>query len=159
LHILYRISITLCFNDQKSCQAEYPEIASGWPPIVKKPTGQKSVDEFAVLIDNIPKVVFSRTLKNVEWKNTRLVKADLKEEVIRLKQQPGRSLLAGGPGIIIELMQLGLIDEYQFCVHPIILGKGLPLFKNINDRINLKLLKTRIYGSGAITLYYEPVKN
>jgi dihydrofolate reductase len=137
----------------------YQLMESSWPPIVKKPTGQKSVDEFAVLIDNIPKIVFSRTLKNVEWKNTRLVKAGLKEEVIRLKQQPGRSLLAGSPGIIIELMQLGLIDEYQLCVHPIILGNGLPLFKNTGDRINLKLLKTRTFSSGAITLYYEPVKN
>jgi dihydrofolate reductase len=88
-----------------------------------------------------------------------LVNGDIKEEVIRLKQQPGRSLLVGGPAIIIELMQLGLIDEYQFCVHPIILGNGLPLFKNIRDRINLKLLKTRTFSSGAITLYYEPVKN
>jgi dihydrofolate reductase len=137
----------------------YQLMESSWPPIVKKPTGLKSVDEFAVLIDNIPKVVFSRTLNKVEWKNTRLVNGDIKEEVIRLKQQPGRSLLVGGPAIIIELMQLGLIDEYQFCVHPIILGNGLPLFKNIRDRINLKLLKTRTFSSGAITLYYEPVKN
>ena len=137
----------------------YQLMESSWPLIVKKPTGLKSVDEFAVLIDNIPKVVFSRTLKNVEWKNTRLVNEDIKEEVVRLKQQPGRSLLVGGPAIIIELMKLGFIDEYQFCIQPIILGNGLPLFKNIRDRINLKLLKTRTFNSGAITLYYEPVKN
>jgi dihydrofolate reductase len=131
---------------------------SGWPPIVKKPTGIKSVDEFAVLIDNISKIVFSNTLKNVEWKNTKLAKEGIKEEVSKLKQQSGKNILAGSPGIIITLMQLDLIDEYQFCVHPIVLGNGLPLFKNIKERINLKLIKTRALGSGAVTLYYEPIK-
>jgi dihydrofolate reductase len=136
----------------------YQLMESGWPPIVKKPTGIKSVDEFAVLIDNISKIVFSNTLKNVEWKNTKLAKEGIKEEVSKLKQQSGKNILAGSPGIIITLMQLDLIDEYQFCVHPIVLGNGLPLFKNIKERINLKLIKTRALGSGAVTLYYEPMK-
>ncbi len=131
---------------------------SGWPPIVKKPTGNKSVDEFAVLIDNISKIVFSKTLEHVEWKNTTLVKEDIQEEVLKLKQQSGKNILVGSPSILITLMQLGLIDEYQFCVQPIVLGSGLPLFKNIKDRINLKLLKTKTLGSGAIILYYEPMK-
>ena len=136
----------------------YQLMESSWPPIVKKPTGIKPVDKFAVLIDNISKIVFSHTLKNVEWKNTKLAEKDIKEEVLKLKQQPGKNILVGSPGILITLMQLGLIDEYQFCVQPIVLGGGLPLFKNIKDRINLKLLKTRPLGSGAVTLYYEPVK-
>lgn len=136
----------------------YQLMESGWPPIVKKPTGMKSLDEFAVLIDNVSKIVFSNTLKNVEWKNTKLAKGDIKEEVLQLKKQPGKNLLVGSPGILITLMQLGLIDEYQFCVQPIVLGNGLPLFKNIRDRIDLKLLKTRTLRSGAVTLYYEPVK-
>jgi dihydrofolate reductase len=137
----------------------YQLMESGWPPIVKKPTGIKSIDDFAILIDNIAKIVFSNTLKNVEWKNTKLAKVDIKEEVVKLKQQPGKNILVGSPGIIITLMQLGLIDEYQFCVQPIILGSGLPLFKNIKDRIDLILLKTRTLGSGAIILYYKPMKN
>jgi dihydrofolate reductase len=137
----------------------YQLMESGWPPIVKKPTGIKSIDDFAILIDNIAKIVFSNTLKNVEWKNTKLAKEDIKEEVVKLKQQPGKNILVGSPGIIITLMQLGLIDEYQFCVQPIILGSGLPLFKNIKDRIDLILLKTRTLGSGAIILYYKPMKN
>ena len=136
----------------------YQLMESSWPPIVKKPTGNKPVDEFAVLIDNIPKIVFSHTLKKVEWKNTRLAKGDIKEEVIKLKQQPGKSILVGSPTILITLMKLGLIDEYQFCVQPIVLGSGLPLFKNIKDRINLKLLKTKTFGSGVIILIYEPMK-
>jgi dihydrofolate reductase len=88
-----------------------------------------------------------------------LVKGGIKEKVLELKQQAGKNILAGSPGLIVTLMQLDLIDQYQLCVHPIILGNGLPLFKNINDRINLKLLKTKTFGSGSITLYYEPAKN
>ncbi len=76
----------------------------------------KPVDEFAILIDNMPKVVFSHTLKNVTWKNTRLATRDIKEEVVQLKQQPGKNILVGSPGIIVALMQFGLIDEYQLCV-------------------------------------------
>ncbi len=91
------------------------------------------MDEFAVLIDNISKIVFSRTLKNVHWENTKLKKEVIKEEVVELRQQAGKNILAGSPGLIVALTQLDLIDEYQLCVHPIILGSGLPLFKNINE--------------------------
>ena len=136
----------------------YQLMESYWPTVVKNPTGNKPMDEFAVIIDNISKIVFSRTLKNVDWKNTKLKKEVIKEEVLELKHQAGKNILAGSPGLIVTLMQLDLIDEYQLCVHPIILGNGLPLFKNINDRITLKLLKTKIFGSGSITLYYEPAK-
>lgn len=129
-----------------------------WPPIVKNPTGIKSVDDFAVAIDNISKIVFSHTLKTVDWKNTKLATRDLKEEVLQLRQQEGKDILIGSPGLISALTQLGLIDEYQLCVHPVILGKGLPLFKNINERMILKLLKTKTFNSGAIVLYYEPTK-
>ena len=137
----------------------YQLMEAGWPPIVKNPTGIKSVDEFAVLIDNMHKIVFSKTLKNVEWKNTTLAKKDLKEEVTDLKRQAGKNIGVGGPGIIRILMQYGLIDEYQFYVQPIILGSGLPLFKDISDRIDLKLLKTKTLGSGVVILNYEPVKS
>ena len=137
----------------------YQLMESFWPNVVKNPTGNKPTDEFAVLIDNISKIVFSHSLKNVGWKNVRLAKRSIKEEVLALKQQSGKNILAGSPSLIVTLMQLDLIDEYQLCVHPIILGKGLRLFKNINDRINLNLIKTKVFGSGVITLYYEPVKN
>ena len=130
-----------------------------WATVVKKPTGNKLIDEFAVTIDKIPKIVFSNTLKNVEWKTAKLAKRNIKEEVLELKQQTGRSILVGSPSLIVTLMKLDLIDEYQLCVHPLVLGHGLPLFKNITDRINLKLLKTKTLGSGAIILYYERAKN
>jgi dihydrofolate reductase len=136
----------------------YQLMESYWPTVVKNPTGNKPTDEFAVLIDNISKIVFSHTLKNVGWKNVKLAKGGIREEVLALKQQAGNSIVAGSPSLIVSLMQLNLIDEYQLCVHPIILGNGLRLFKNINDRINLKLIKTKIFGSGSMTLYYEPAK-
>lgn len=130
-----------------------------WPTVVKNPTGNKPMDDFAVTIDNITKVVFSHTLKNVEWKNTRIAKGGIKEEVLALRQQPGKDILVGSPGLIVASMNLNLVDELQLCVHPVILGNGLPLFKNINNSINLKLLRTKTFGSGAVVLYYEPMIN
>jgi dihydrofolate reductase len=138
----------------------YQLMESAWPAIVKNPTGNKPMDEFAALIDNINKVVFSNTLQNVEWKNVRLAEKSLKEEVLELKSRNGRSkpILVGSPSLITALTELGLIDEYQLCVHPVVLGKGLPLFNNIKGQINLNLLKTKTFGSGTVMLHYEPKK-
>jgi dihydrofolate reductase len=139
------------------------ELMLYWPPLVKNPTGNKSMDEFAVAIDKIPKIVFSRTLKNDDpiitgWKTARLAKGDLKEEVLELKNQTGKDIFVGSPSLIVALAKLNLIDEFQPVVHPIILGSGLPLFNNIKERIDLKLLKTKTFGCGAVTFYYEPAK-
>jgi dihydrofolate reductase len=131
---------------------------SYWPTVVKNPTGNEPIDEFAVLIENIPKIVFSHTLNNVEWKNSKLAKGDVKYEVLELKQQPGKDIFVGSPSLIVASMNLNLVDEYQLCVHPVILGKGLPLFKGISDRTIVKLLKTKILSSGSIILYYEPTR-
>ena len=136
----------------------YQLMESYWPSVVKSPTGNKPMDEFAVLIDNISKIVFSRTLKDVDWKTARLAKRDLKEEVLELKQQAGKDIGVGRPSLIVALTQLDLIDEYQLGVQPTVLGGGLPLFKNIKDRVDLKLLKTKTFGCGAITLYYETLR-
>src|SRR6478672_9142126 len=136
----------------------YQLMESYWPSVIKNPTGNKPMDEFAVLIDNISKIVFSRTLKNVEWKNTTLKKEVLKEEILELKEQAGKNIVVGSPGLIVAFTQLDLIDEYQLSVQPTILGNGLPLFKNIRDRVNLKLLKTKTFSCGAVALYYEPTK-
>ena len=138
----------------------YQLMESYWPTVVTNPTGNKPIDEFAVLIDNISKIVFSHKLKNVEWKNSKVAKRSIEEEVLELKQSRdggSKDILVGSPSLIVTATKLNLIDEYQFCVHPIIAGKGLPLFKNINDRIDLKLLKTKTFSSGAVVFYYEPV--
>jgi len=136
----------------------YQLMESYWPSIVKNPTGNKPTDEFAVLIDNISKIVFSRTLKNVDWKNTELKKEIIKEEVLELKQprnEGSKNIVVGSPSLIVAFAQLDLIDEYQLAVQPTVLGAGLQLFKNIRNRINLKLLKTKTFSCGAIMLYYE----
>jgi dihydrofolate reductase len=139
----------------------YQLMESHWPTVVKNPTGNKPVDDFAVLIDDLPKIVYSRTLKNVVWKNSTLKKEIIKEEIVALKQSRNggsKSIIVGSPSLIVALSQLNLIDEYQLGVQPTVLGSGLPLFKNISDRIDLKLVKTKIFGCGAIMLYYENVK-
>ena len=136
----------------------YQLMESYWPTVVKNPTGNKPMDDFAVLIDNISKIVYSRTLKNVDWKNTTLKKDIVKEEILGLKEQAGKNIVVGSPGLIVALSQLDLIDEYQLGVQPTVLGSGLTLFKNIGDRIDLKLLKTKTFGCGAIMLYYESIK-
>ena len=136
----------------------YQLMESYWPSVVKNPTGNKPMDEFAVLIDNISKIVFSRTLQHVDWKNTTLKKEVIKEEILELKQSRNggsKNILVGSPGLIVALAQLDLIDEYQLSVQPTVLGSGLPLFRNIKDRIDLKLLKTKTFGCGAVVLYYE----
>ena len=128
-----------------------------WRTLVANPSGEKSMDDFAIVMDSTPKIVFSHTLKNVDWKSAKLANRNIEEEVLDLRQQPGKDILVGSPSLIVALAKLNLIDEYQLCVHPVIIGKGLPLFKNITDRIDLTLEKTKIFGSGAVILYYEPI--
>ena len=126
-----------------------------WRTVVENPTGNKATDEFALIMDNVPKIVFSHTLKNIEWKSATLANRNIEKEVSELKQQSGKDILVGSPSLIVTLTQLGLIDEYQLCIHPVILGNGLPLFRNISDRTTLKLVKKKFFSSGVITVYYE----
>ena len=132
-----------------------------WPPIVKNPTGNKAMDEFARVMDNTPKIVFSHTLKNLEWASAKLATKDIKDVVAELKQSGsngGKDVFAGSRSLIVTLLNMNLIDEFQLCVHPVIAGKGLPLLDNIDDRIELKLLKTKTFGCGAVIFYYQPVR-
>ena len=125
-----------------------------WRTILKNPTGEKSMDDFAVSIDRVPKIVFSHTLKAVDWETARLATRDIKDEVLTLRQEPGKNIFVGSPGLIVALTKLKLIDEYQLCVHPVIAGSGLPLFKDINEKIVLKQVRTKNFACGATILYY-----
>lgn len=127
-----------------------------WKTVVEQPTGNPAMDEFAVVMDNIPKIVFSHTLNNVTWDSAKLSSRSIEEEAVELLQQPGKDILVGSPSIIIHLMQLNLIDEFQLCVHPVIAGSGLPLFENMKNRTIFKLLNTKTFKSGAVIHYYEP---
>lgn len=153
---LLRTTSTLIYG-----RITYQLMESFWPTVVKNPTGNRAVDEFAVLIDEVPKMVFSRTLDTVDWKHTTLKKEIIKEEILELKHSEdggNKDIFVGSPGLIVAFTKLDLIDEYQLGVQPTVLGTGLTLFKNITDRINLKLLQTKTFGCGAIMLYYEPVR-
>ena len=136
----------------------YQLMESYWPSVVKDPTGNKATDEFALAIDRSPKIVFSHTLKNVDWKNSTLKHELIKEEILELKQQTGKPILVGSPSLIASLTQFDLIDEYQLAIQPTVVGKGLPLFKNISERVDLKFLKSKPFECGVIIHYYESIK-
>lgn len=134
------------------------ELMEFWRTVLENPSEKKSMNDFATAIDKIPKIVFSNTIKKVEWKSATIAKRDLKDEVSELKQQSGKDILVGSRSLIIQLLKLDLIDEFQLCIHPMVEGKGLPFFENINDRIIFKLVKNKTFNNGAIILYYQPKK-
>jgi len=133
----------------------YQLMASYWPT----PTAITDDPEVAGKMNSIPKIVFSKTLEKVEWNNTRLVKGNIVEEISKLKQQPGKDLyIFGSANLASSIIQKGLIDEYRIIVNPVAIGSGMPLFKDIQDRLNLKLIKVKTFRSGNVLLYYEPVR-
>jgi dihydrofolate reductase len=129
-----------------------------WPTAAENPAWPERDFEFVHMMNNFPKIIFSRTMDKVGW-NARLVKENIAEEILKIKQQPGKDLaLFAGSDIASTFIQLGLIDEYRLIVNPVVLGCGKPLFKDIKDKLNLKLLKTQPYPSGITILYYQPDK-
>ena len=127
-----------------------------WQAFLQKPSGQKSMDEFAIAIDSAPKLVFSNFLRDTNWSSAYLSDMPLNEKVLELKYQPGRDILVGSPSLIIQLLNMNLIDQFQICIHPIIEGNGLRLFDKIQNRILLNLIRTKTLPSGATVFYYEP---
>lgn len=135
------------------------ELMEFWPPLVKQPSGNKAMDEFAVVMDDIPKVVFSRTLTAVDWETARLATRDLAEEIADLRAQENGDVLVGSPSLIVALTRLKMIDEYQVAVQPVVIGRGLTLFKDIEERVDLNLIRTKTFTCGAVLLYYQPAYN
>jgi dihydrofolate reductase len=106
------------------------------------------------------KIVFSRTLKKAGWNNTRLVKDNIVEEIMKMKRMPGKDMTLLGSGSIVTLFaEQGLIDEYQVMVDPVVLGRGTPIFKGIKHKLDLKLIATRTFKSGVVLLSYQPAMN
>lgn len=129
-----------------------------WKSVLQNPSEQKSMNDFAAAIDRIPKIVFSRSIKNVDWESASIAKRDLKDEVIALKHSGNsgsKDIFVGSRSLIIQLLNIDLIDELQVCIHPVAAGKGLPLFKDLGDRIIFKLVNYKT-NNGAIVLYYQP---
>lgn len=127
-----------------------------WQTLLKNPSDEKSMNDFAISIDKIPKLIFSNTLKDTDWDTAKLAKIPLNEEVLELKQQSGNDIFVGSRSLIIQLLNSNLIDEFQVCIHPVIEGKGLPLFDHIKCRTIFKLIKTKSLNSGVTVFYYEP---
>ena len=127
-----------------------------WPDIAKSQSETKADIEFAQAFVSKKKVVFSRSLASAEDGNTRIVRTNLHDEVLKLKQEPGKPILVGGVDLPSQLMQLGLIDEYRFVVSPIIAGEGRRLFEGVNlpEKLRLKLVESKIFKSGCVALRY-----
>jgi len=134
----------------------YQELATGWPSVASNPSSSKAEVAFAHWISQAPKIVFSKTLEKVEWQHSRVVKGNIAEEIATLKQQEGKDLvLFGGVSMAQTFIQRDLIDEYRLVVHPVVLGRGKPLFQALKNRIPLKLVKTKTFNSGAVVLSYQ----
>lgn len=127
-----------------------------WRTILDHPSEDESMNDFARAIDTIPKIVFSRTLKDVDWESAAIAERELKETVLELKQQPGKDIFVGSRSLIMQLLQFHLIDELQLCIYPVVEGEGSALFERINDRIVFNLVKTKTLSSGTIILHYQP---
>jgi dihydrofolate reductase len=127
-----------------------------WPDIAKSQSETKEDIEFAQAFDSKKLVVFSRSLDSVEGKKTRIVRTDLRDEILKLKQEPGKDILVGGVDVPSQLMKLGLIDEYRFVVMPIIAGEGRRLFDGVNlqKKLQLKLVESKTFKSGCVALRY-----
>src|SRR6202790_2304381 len=123
-----------------------------WPDIAKSQSETKADIEFAQTFVSIKKIVFSRSLASAEDKNTKIVRTNLRDEILKLKQEPGKDILVGGVDIPSQLTELGLIDEYRFVVMPIIVGQGRRLFEGFNlpEKRRLKLVESKTFKSGSV---------
>jgi dihydrofolate reductase len=128
-----------------------------WPDVARNQSETKSVNEFALVFDSLDKIVFSRTMKQTGSDKTRISAASLEDEVIRLRQQPGKDIAIGSLSLASQLTQLGLIDEYHFVVHPVIAGKGPRLFEaeSLKESLQLKLIGSKQFQSGAFAHHYR----
>jgi len=133
----------------------YELMAGYWPTVLNNPEASEHSKAHAQWVDKAAKIVFSKTMKKAEWNNTMVINDNVAEEIHKLKQQPGKDLVIfGSPGLAHSFMELDLIDEYQLTLNPVLLGSGLPVYQNIKNKTNLKLLKSTPLKSGVMGLHY-----
>ncbi len=126
----------------------FNEMAAHWPV---------STDDYAAPMNELPKVVFSKTLERADWNDSRVARGDLSEEISALRQEPGGDIIAwGGANFVQELSRHGLVDEYRLVINPVALGNGLPLFKDLSAPIELQLIQARTFANGAALNVYQP---
>jgi len=127
-----------------------------WPEVAKDQSNSKADIDFARAFDSINKIVFSRSLENAEDRNTRIVRTNLRDEMLKLKKEQGKNILVGGVDVPSQLMELGLVDEYRFVVTPIVAGEGRRLLEGVSlpEKLQLKLVDSKIFRSGCVALHY-----
>ena len=127
-----------------------------WPDVARNQSMSQASNEFARTFDSINKIVFSRSLDKPDDRNTRIVSANLHDEILKLKQEQGKNILVGGVDIPSQLIELGLVDEYRFVVGPIVVGEGRRLLEGVSlpERLQLKLADSKTFKSGCIALRY-----
>jgi dihydrofolate reductase len=149
------------FNEQLSAmgafldgRVNYELMADYWPTADTDPSSPAPVIEFARIWRDMPKIVFSKTLERADW-NATVVRDVVVDDIMELKAQPGGNMVLGGADLAATFMRLDLIDEYRLYVHPIVLGRGNPLFKPSDAKIDLRLAETRTFGNGVVLLRYQ----
>ena len=149
------------FNEQLSAmgafldgRVTYELMAEFWPTADEDPSSTPPMVEFARIWRDMPKIVFSRTLERADW-NTTVVRDVVPQEVMELKAQPGGDLALGGADLAASFMRHDLIDEYRLYIHPIVIGRGKPLFRPSDTKIELRLAETRTFGNGVVLLRYQ----
>ena len=127
-----------------------------WPEVAKSQSMAKAENEFATTFVSKDKIVFSRSLDGGEYGNTRIVRGNLHDEILKLKQEQGKNILVGGVSIPSQLIELGLVDEYRFVVTPIVAGEGRRLLESVSlrEKLQLKLVESKIFKSGCVALRY-----
>jgi dihydrofolate reductase len=136
-----------------SGRVAYELMAGFWPTADKDPGSTPPMVEFARIWRDTPKIVFSRTLQRADW-NTTIVREVIPEEILKLKAQPGGDLALGGSDLAVSFLRHRLVDEYRIYVHPVVIGRGKPLFQPSETKIHLRLAETRTFGNGVVLLRY-----
>ncbi len=137
-------------------RAMYPGYADYWRATLANPSAPKNEMEYARLAEKTSHIVFSRTLEKADWKNTRIARGNIQEEISNLKQQPGKDMVVwGGASFASSLINQGLVDEYRLLVNPVLLGKGKSLFKDVSEKHQLNLVETKTFKSGIVVLRYR----
>jgi len=127
-----------------------------WPEVLKDQSATKTEIEFAQAFDSTRKIVFSRSLESSENQNTRIVRGNLREEILKLKQDSGKNILVGGVDVPSQLIELGLVDEFRFVIGPIVAGEGRRLLQDVSlpQKLHLKLVESKVFNSGCVALRY-----
>jgi len=137
----------------------YQSFAGAWPHVPDNPAASEGEKEYARKVNSLRKIVFSKTLETVEWNNSTLLHEISLDDIVALKNEVGKAIVIYGSASIVQaLTTLGLIDEYQLLVHPVVLGGGKRLFKEGSDRTALRLVETKTFDSGVVLLTYQPME-